>query len=250
MVSIPNPVIDYTNMKAGEDYFPDLKADFFAANAFPPCGLTFTAPQLMAQSEENVRIVSSETRRRSRRRRVFMLIGARAFARWPEPPPRRLLEMRGDQQVLRRRRCSLARWISAAKTSSIHAVLGENGAGKSTLIKIISGVVAAGRRRDDLRWSRDPVSVASGSEPAGIVSVFQELSVLPDLSVADNLSITRPPTPLRPHRQARATAAGGGIARPGRLRGRRSARAGRRPAVVAPADRRDRQGARPQSPSS
>jgi ribose transport system substrate-binding protein len=55
MVSIPNPVVDYTNMKAGEDYFPDLKADFFAANAFPPCGLAFTAPQLMAQSEENVK---------------------------------------------------------------------------------------------------------------------------------------------------------------------------------------------------
>ncbi len=55
MVSIPNPVVDYTNMKAGEDYFPDLKADFFAANAFPPCGLAFTAPQLMSQSEENVK---------------------------------------------------------------------------------------------------------------------------------------------------------------------------------------------------
>ena len=55
MVSIPNPVVDYTNMKAGVDYFPDLKSDFFAANAFPPCGLAFTAPQLMAQSEENVK---------------------------------------------------------------------------------------------------------------------------------------------------------------------------------------------------
>ena len=64
MVSIPNPVVDYTNMKAGEDYFPDLKADFFAANAFPPCGLAFTAPQLMAQSDENVKYASSETRRR------------------------------------------------------------------------------------------------------------------------------------------------------------------------------------------
>ena len=37
-------------MKAGEDYFPDLTTDFFAANAFPPCGLNFTAPQLMSQT--------------------------------------------------------------------------------------------------------------------------------------------------------------------------------------------------------
>lgn len=50
LVSIPNPITDYTKMKAGEDYFPDLTADFFAANAFPPCGLNFTAPQLMTQT--------------------------------------------------------------------------------------------------------------------------------------------------------------------------------------------------------
>jgi ribose transport system substrate-binding protein len=51
--SIPNPVTDYTTMKEGVDYYPDLTADFFAPNTFPPCGLSFTAPQLMAQSGEN-----------------------------------------------------------------------------------------------------------------------------------------------------------------------------------------------------
>ncbi len=55
MVSIPTPHVDYTNMKAGVDYFPDLTADFFAANAFPPCGLSFTAPQLMAQTAKDVK---------------------------------------------------------------------------------------------------------------------------------------------------------------------------------------------------
>jgi len=53
LVKIPNPITDYTIMKAGEDYFPDLTTDFFAANAFPPCGLNFTAPQLMAQTGDN-----------------------------------------------------------------------------------------------------------------------------------------------------------------------------------------------------
>lgn len=53
LVSIPNPITDYTRMKAGEDYFPDLTTDFFAANAFPPCGLNFTAPQLMTQTGDD-----------------------------------------------------------------------------------------------------------------------------------------------------------------------------------------------------
>src|SRR6266581_1028943 len=50
----------------------------------------------------------------------------------------------------------------------IHAVLGENGAGKSTLIKIM----------------------------AGIACIFQELSLIPDLSVADNIAISNPPLRL------------------------------------------------------
>ena len=52
-VFIPIPYADFEHMKAGEDYFPDLNAQFFADNSFPPCGVTFTAPQIMAQSEAN-----------------------------------------------------------------------------------------------------------------------------------------------------------------------------------------------------
>ncbi|MGO4724503.1 MULTISPECIES: sugar ABC transporter ATP-binding protein [unclassified Inquilinus] len=82
----------------------------------------------------------------------------------------------------------------AARPGSIHGVLGENGAGKSTLIKIISGVVqpSAGEMQVDGR----PISFASpqAANAAGVVCVFQELSLMPDLSVADNICITRPPT--------------------------------------------------------
>ncbi len=53
MVSIPIPVVDYKTLKDGENFWPDLKANFFAPNQFLPCGVTFTAPEIMAQSEKN-----------------------------------------------------------------------------------------------------------------------------------------------------------------------------------------------------
>ena len=81
----------------------------------------------------------------------------------------------------------------ACRPGSIHAVLGENGAGKSTLIKIMAGVL----RPDagEIRLSGKPVTFPTpqAAADAGIVCMFQELSLVPDLSVADNISIARPP---------------------------------------------------------
>ncbi|MBI5716388.1 MAG: sugar ABC transporter ATP-binding protein [Burkholderiales bacterium] len=75
----------------------------------------------------------------------------------------------------------------------IHAVLGENGAGKSTLIKIMAGVVAPDEGR--MLLDGGPVSFASpaAATAAGIVCIFQELSLIPDLPVADNICISNPP---------------------------------------------------------
>jgi len=75
----------------------------------------------------------------------------------------------------------------------IHAVLGENGAGKSTLIKIMAGVVAPDEGR--LLLDGEPVSFASpaAANAAGIACIFQELSLIPDLTVADNIAISNPP---------------------------------------------------------
>ena len=75
----------------------------------------------------------------------------------------------------------------------IHAVLGENGAGKSTLIKVMAGVVAPDEGR--MLLDGKPVTFASpaAANAAGIVCIFQELSLIPDLSVADNIAISNPP---------------------------------------------------------
>lgn len=75
----------------------------------------------------------------------------------------------------------------------IHAVLGENGAGKSTLIKVMAGVVAPDEGR--MLLDGHPVTFASpaAAHAAGIVCIFQELSLIPDLSVADNIAISDPP---------------------------------------------------------
>jgi len=81
----------------------------------------------------------------------------------------------------------------AIHAGRIHAVLGENGAGKSTLIKIMAGVIAP----DEGRMMLDGAAVAFASpaaaNAAGIACIFQELSLIPDLPVADNISISNPP---------------------------------------------------------
>ncbi len=81
----------------------------------------------------------------------------------------------------------------ACERGSIHAVLGENGAGKSTLIKIVAGVVQPDEGRIALDGRTVTLPDPQAANAAGIVCIFQELSLLPDLSVADNIGITAPP---------------------------------------------------------
>jgi ribose transport system ATP-binding protein len=76
----------------------------------------------------------------------------------------------------------------------IHAVLGENGAGKSTLIKVLAGVVKPDAGTIELDGNAIALPGPAAAHRAGIVSVFQELSLLPDLTVADNIGIIDPPT--------------------------------------------------------
>jgi len=81
----------------------------------------------------------------------------------------------------------------ACARGAIHAVLGENGAGKSTLIKIVAGVVHPDSGTIALDGRVRQFASPSAATAAGIVCIFQELSLMPDLSVADNISIAAPP---------------------------------------------------------
>ncbi|MDQ0473478.1 sugar ABC transporter ATP-binding protein [Labrys wisconsinensis] len=81
----------------------------------------------------------------------------------------------------------------AVRGGSVHAILGENGAGKSTLIKIMAGVVAPDEGRMVLEGREVRFADPAAAGDAGIVCIFQELSLIPDLSVADNILISRPP---------------------------------------------------------
>jgi ribose transport system ATP-binding protein len=78
----------------------------------------------------------------------------------------------------------------------IHAVLGENGAGKSTLIKVMAGVVQPDQGLLELESSKVAFATPKAANAAGIACIFQELSLIPDLSVADNIAISDPPTRL------------------------------------------------------
>jgi ribose transport system ATP-binding protein len=124
----------------------------------------------------------------------------------------------------------------------IHAVLGENGAGKSTLIKIMAGVVAPDEGRMLLDGAPVQFASPSDAQAAGIACIFQELSLIPDLSVADNICISDPPRRFGLiDRGSSAGSRGGARARGRRERPSVGAREG--PVAVAPADGRDRQGA-------
>ena len=79
------------------------------------------------------------------------------------------------------------------RAGEVHALLGENGAGKSTLIKIVSGVYQpdAGRMLLDGREVR--FASPHAAQAAGIATIFQELLLFPELTVAENIFMGHAP---------------------------------------------------------
>jgi|HubBroStandDraft_6_1064221.scaffolds.fasta_scaffold12950_2 ribose transport system ATP-binding protein len=75
----------------------------------------------------------------------------------------------------------------------VHALVGENGAGKSTLINILAGVLQPSEGRILIDGAPVVFSDPLGPQRCGISVIFQELSLLPHLSVAENVFVTREP---------------------------------------------------------
>ncbi len=88
---------------------------------------------------------------------------------------------------------ALADGTIAVHAGSIHALIGENGAGKSTLVKIVAGVYQ--RDSGDFRLGGEEVDFRStaDSKAAGVAVIYQEPTLFPDLSVAENLFMGRQP---------------------------------------------------------
>jgi putative multiple sugar transport system ATP-binding protein len=71
----------------------------------------------------------------------------------------------------------------------IHCLVGENGAGKSTLMKVLSGVYPHGEYSGDILFNGEvqKFSSISDSEKAGIAIIYQELALIPEMTVYENV---------------------------------------------------------------
>ncbi|MEJ7136908.1 sugar ABC transporter ATP-binding protein [Amphibiibacter pelophylacis] len=116
-----------------------------------------------------------------------------------EPPPSRhthvaapLLEISGIRKTFPGV-VALDKVQFALKAGTVHALMGENGAGKSTLMKIIAGVYIPDQ--GEIRLKGQPVVLRSPIDALsqGIAMIHQELNLMPHMTVAENVWITREP---------------------------------------------------------
>lgn len=79
------------------------------------------------------------------------------------------------------------------REGEIHALMGENGAGKSTLIKVITGVYEKEEGKIFLKGNESEVNIHSpqDAQNLGISTVYQEITLCPNLTVAENMFIGR-----------------------------------------------------------
>ena len=99
---------------------------------------------------------------------------------------------------------ALARADLSARAGEVHALLGENGAGKSTFIQILAGAVRPDSGTITLGGAAYRPRNPEDAQACGVAAVFQELSLIPDLSVEENIWFRH--EPLSPLRTVRAGA--------------------------------------------
>ncbi len=86
----------------------------------------------------------------------------------------------------------------SVRPGEIHALMGANGAGKSTFVKILTGAVTPDAGRIAVRGRERTSHSPADARRNGLVSVYQEPAVIPDLDIRDNLRLTQ--TPVEPFR--------------------------------------------------
>ena len=167
-ISVPIPAADHTTLKDGENYLLEAVGQLLHAQRVS----ALRREHLGRQDHERV----------GNRREVALTT---TELRRPAFQLRNVSKHYGGVVALNRVNF-------ACEAGKIHAILGENGAGKSTLIKIISGVVQPNEGELLLEGKRMTFLHPVEANAAGVVCVFQELSLLPTLSVAENIGITMP----------------------------------------------------------
>jgi ribose transport system ATP-binding protein len=107
----------------------------------------------------------------------------------PEPPAVRMIGVSKSFGGVR----ALADVDFNVEYGEVHALLGENGAGKSTLLKILRGVLPADSGEIEIGGKLLPIVDADAVRRAGVAMIFQEMSLIPTLSVAQNIFLDREP---------------------------------------------------------
>ncbi|MET3427583.1 ribose transport system ATP-binding protein [Actinoplanes tereljensis] len=100
----------------------------------------------------------------------------------------------------------------------VHALVGENGAGKSTLIKVLTGVYQPDEGELRYQGEKAQFGTPMDAQHAGISTIYQEVNLIPQMSVAHNLFLGREPRnrfglldEKRMHHEAREILAGYGV---------------------------------------
>ncbi|MEP3274802.1 MAG: sugar ABC transporter ATP-binding protein [Stappiaceae bacterium] len=106
---------------------------------------------------------------------------------------------------------ALDRFCTTLERGEVRALLGKNGAGKSTAIKILSGAVIPDSGRITIEGTERTIRGPQDSLRQGIATVYQEISLVPALSVAENIVLGRwkrikGPFPIVRHAKGRAFA--------------------------------------------
>src|SRR5256714_9293315 len=81
----------------------------------------------------------------------------------------------------------------AVRAGEVHALMGANGAGKSTLVKILTGAVRPDGGTIAVRGRNRTAHTPGEARRTGLVSVYQEPAVIPDLDIRANLRLTDTP---------------------------------------------------------